>query len=145
MCQIYHGAPQGFNREERVLGVQGMSETNIKFSHMRSSGISIIEAIIALAILCIITVGTGGILTLLSNFGIYSKKNYEMSCMIWSLSSAVEACRGGVMETKFYCKDKKIIVTLQGECPPQSGQCSVVEVSGGNYKLKDRVCNFREN
>lgn len=113
-----------------------MSRAKVK---PKLSGITLVEALIAIAITAIIAIGTAGLLTY---FGIYTRKNIDMSCIVWAVSSTIEACRGGERRTKYYCSGAEIEVNLQGNCKPSSGTCSDIIASFKGFTLKDKVCNF---
>jgi len=111
---------------------------NVK-KRLKRSGFSLVEVLVAIGITTIIAICTAGLLTY---FGIYTRKNIDMSCIVWSVSSTLEACKGGVIRNEYDCGGKKVIVGLQGNCSPQQGTCSEVIASYQNFVLKDKVCNF---
>jgi len=67
-----------------------------------------------------------------------------MSCIVWAVSSTIEACKGGEVWTYYYCGGKPIRVRLEGSCKPSKDECSEITATAsyGGFTLKDYVCNF---
>lgn len=103
-------------------------------------GFTLIEGLVAVFITFVVAVSIAGLLTY---FGIYNRKNIDLSCNIMAVSSAIEACRGGVVRTSFSCGGRNITVSFSGNCNPPQGQCSQVTASAGNLTLTDVVCNLQ--
>ncbi|MEM5855027.1 MAG: prepilin-type N-terminal cleavage/methylation domain-containing protein [Candidatus Aenigmatarchaeota archaeon] len=115
----------------------------------RDLGLTLVEVLVALAILSILIVGTGGVLSLFTNSSLLIRKSYDLSCISWAVSSAIESCKGGVRNTSYFCDGKEIKVELIGECNPLPGNCSDIEArfikNNINYVLRDKVCNLTNN
>lgn len=107
-------------------------------------GFSLVEGLIAVLMTFFIAVGIAGLLTY---FGIYARRNVDLTCLINAASSAIEACRGGTTQTQFICGGRTITVGIS--CPTNLGnnQCQTVTTtaSDGNrsFSLSDVVCNLQ--
>jgi prepilin-type N-terminal cleavage/methylation domain-containing protein len=109
-----------------------------------SKGFSIIEVLVAMFILSIVALGVAGLITM---FGFYTKDRILLSCLVEGAASGIEACKSGINSTNnIKCGGYTIYIDIQGECPPASGQCSIVNTTasanGKSFSLTDKICNF---
>ncbi|MCX7738182.1 MAG: hypothetical protein N2Z80_02035 [Hydrogenothermaceae bacterium] len=125
------------------------------------NGFSLVEALIAISMAFFIVIGIAKMLTV---FGIYSKGNVEMTCLVNAASSAIEACRGGTPINNYTCNNLNIQLSITTEnCNPSTNQCNQIQkicdpstiptnqcnkiivtatYAGKSFSLEDRVCNF---
>lgn len=106
---------------------------------MSVKGFLLIEGLVAVYLTFLVALSIGGLLTY---FGLYNKKNIDLTCEIMAVTSAIEACRGGILRTSFSCAGKRIAVEFEGHCNPSPGNCQPIQARVGNFKLTDIVCNF---
>jgi prepilin-type N-terminal cleavage/methylation domain-containing protein len=117
--------------------------------HLKSQkGFSLVEALIAIAILAIGVIGT---LTLQSSFGKHSADRTIINYLIDASSSALTQCQAddetGTFLSYTFENDFTVNVELDGSCKVPSDECiqrtATASARGKFFKLTTYICNFK--
>lgn len=108
-------------------------------------GFAIIEGLISVVITLIMALGVA---SLLAYFMMYNRSSVELTCLVNAANSAIEACRGGVLQNQFSCGGKNITVILTGNCTGiGNNQCQTITATASDgvrrLRLQDVVCNLQ--
>lgn len=109
-------------------------------------GFALIEGLISVMITLIMALSVAG---LLLYFMMHNRSNVELTCLVNTANSAIEACRGGIVPpNQFTCGGRNITVNFTGSCTGiGNNQCQTITVvaSDGvrNLRLQDVVCNLQ--
>ncbi len=110
---------------------------------LRNKGFSLVEILVATAIFFLILVGAS---KLISSFGLYTKKQLVLSCLVQAADSAIDSCKAGVPINSIKCGGLTINITLSGSCNPPLGVCNVITAQASygkySYSLSNEVCNL---
>lgn len=112
-----------------------------------NKGSSLIESLIATAIIFFIAVGVMNMITM---FGFNTKKRLAMECVVNAVSSEIEKCRSMQNpDNTVYCGGYTINITTNGSCIPSNNSCNEISITGRinninlqPFTLKTVVCNF---
>ena len=110
---------------------------------LKQKGFSLVEVLVATLIFFLVLIGAS---KLISYFGLYTRKQLVLSCLVEAVDSAINSCKVGIPLTSISCGGININISISGTCTPPPGVCSVVNATATygkySYTLSNEICNL---
>ncbi|TAN45124.1 MAG: prepilin-type N-terminal cleavage/methylation domain-containing protein [Nitrospirae bacterium] len=112
---------------------------------LNEKGFTLLEAIMAVAILAIALVG---LITTQAQFSTQTADRTAMNCIVDAAVSAAAECQSSITPTNKSCAERgnaTITITASNSCSPASGACNDVTITASglnrSFVMTTRVCN----